>query len=1488
MPAVVSLFTDVWREQELLRQYATQDRRYERARQAVTPELADRMVALSRLRPNALPGVVSSFAVAGASDEQFRRVVDSAQDDSGMSWFERSIAAAATAVAWPFRGAFEQVIKPAVRGAFLVADTAAEELVQRPVTALMTDLTDSGRNFGEAYRDYGNSEGVIAARRVLSGDNPFTPDDPGTDADESFLGTGFFPGGQVAQESFDQRTLTVQGQRANLFRSLPTTQAWGAAGEQLAGVEGDGPVAATARSIGEFIAPGETAYNVVTGIGQFAADVALDPTAVVTGGTATGAQLLSRLGASDEVVRAVEGGITGARQAARTYDPDEALKIADELAERAGAIRSPERSTVLVEKAEEFLRTPELVDTIAEADAYSIWQSLRRSRAPGADVDMARELGELTDSGEVAEALLRRIGAGDVMAQGFYRGTGNFVQRRLKVPQRMRDALALSPGGRLHADNLDGTAERLDSWLGQLDVDRETRASIFERVARVETNDDLLDVLEDAVRKPLLDEGLGDDELRELTRLVDELRGESSVAGRLYGTDNAARPTRSTWSRTRELRDGDVEVVPTPELVSELADDGFVLPDVRVLRRALERRTKMQKVWRSRGWEWTSDAGRWFTRDVFKPAAILRPAYIIRIGLEEQARLAAAGLDNALTSPLSYIAANLRNRADLKDLTGNSLLEQAQRAHIITSDATGILDDMGRSRRTGTQVWTGLSKAEAGADEYADAWLRELRQLSADPAVRQYVTSGQNADEVVQWARGTDEGTRWVERMSTISDEAADALSSDDGIRTWLRETVAPRLHLKAGGLVDRDTRDVLQLADETLLQAIGDGAVFDDTIDWAGRLKRRLDIAPDFVKVEKAAGAARSKGQTAVDWLFLWITGKPTSYFARFPAYRQLMIRNAEELLPAVADDTLREQVIRSAVDNLNLTRKEAESLARAGRAAEGSSGLVTNLDDFDEAIKTRAAQQVKDLLFDTTRRSNFQEKYEVIFPFFDAWTELVSTWGGLVKENPAYFLRAMQGYQSLEQGGTIYANDFGDKVFAYPGGRLLADFLTPDQGPGGERVGAALEGRVEGANLAAQGVGPGFGPLVQWAVGSMPFFDTQGFREVRNFLTPYGSEIDEAGDWTPAGVADALMPAWADKIFNAVGGGRVDERQWNSTVGDVMKALVATGDYEPGNPDDRRRLLDDARTGARTVLLTRGVLQGVAITGPQATWKVQLDGDAERPTPKWDPQTDPDGHWFTLGAMQAAYYDLLEEAGFDGELATSQFVDQYGVSSWLVPYLTQGKTRSVGEQPVTTEGGYWIDRHAEAAEEYRSTIGFFVPADAATGPMDFAVYRQQLESGDRQSLTDEQQLALANKARGFALYNQARNRLADVPYKLRLSAMSQVRAVLDEELPGWQDNVLGVDEKMDTEGRIRELERAARDPRLDDSPASEAIRLYLDARQRILDIAAGREATTLAAAANADLRAALRAVGRILLNDNEHFTGVWNRLLSREVEEG
>lgn len=447
-------------------------------------------------------------------------------------------------------------------------------------------------------------------------------------------------------------------------------------------------------------------------------------------------------------------------------------------------------------------------------------------------------------------------------------------------------------------------------------------------------------------------------------------------------------------------------------------------------------------------------------------------------------------------------------------------------------------------------------------------------------------------------------------------------------------------------------------------------------------------------------------------------------------------------------------------------------------------------------------------------------------------------------------------QGVGGARSAGVLYPDPTtGEEKFAYPGGGLLARWMFP----GASMV---LEGGAANINIFSQSIGPGFGPVVQWpAAAFMP--DDPDWGWVRDLVLPFGG--DEIS--TPGDVLDASLPAFASKLVQGFSKGQVDQRLWNNVTADIARAAVAAGERSIDTPDDMQETMEWASGRASLLYLVRGALQSTLPTGPDPKLEVK----------------DPDGAWFSLQVLGQEWRTIRDESTDDYQ-ATQTFVERYGMDPW---FIAQPKSRELKERPLSEGGDEWLRRNKDLLDDYDLTLGYVAPDPE--GELDFSAYYRTFDEGARAALSDKQQAALARKAKGYMLYNNAMTKADAEGLKGNdlTEWRSLVKASIEEELPGWQNPVLGVPEGANREQKIGEIERMAADPRLRDNPAVEAARLYTQRRREVSALADERGYSTLGGQDVEDLRQYLRQAGSELAADVPEFAGMWREVFSREVEE-
>lgn len=1508
----------------LMRERQRRQQEFDAMLASINEGVAQRVLSATQRYPSAPPGVVTANAVGALPDEMMEEAVLRSAESDG-NWFTNAIGAVGSGIGKAWEQVNEYGIKPTVRTLFTAVDTIAQETVQRPLTAALAAAGGQATSFGEAYNAYGNSAGVEALQSLFEGG--------GT---ENLLGTGFFAGGRAGAESEAQRTLQIDGQKATLGRAF------------------------TANTVGQFVDPGTTAYNTTAFLSQLVFDIGLDPTVYATGGLSKAPIVGKAIRQGANIEQAGRGktflieGAQGLRQAKRQVNKTEQalfqqVRDGKSLAEAAGAIESPYRRTLLLEKARRLTEDDALLDAVAGMDAADIAKVVFKDSRLRLSDDQIYQMAKATDRETVRNVLFDFTAGGQIRDMRTLKGMGNFQRESWidshlfgNAGERLRKFTGLSAAGRMSQFDLLGTALRADSLMKQTNVAPEVRRARLNQLFDILGEDDpsrsfqnvFNNIASDIAATSFLDE-TAEEIAGTIIQNLDAAQQQTANVARSYLRDMVEGKEIATGvSRTMQI-DGEEVVVPTAQFLNQLRDMDHYIDFNRVqeLRRGAVQTRALRAIYQSRGWRGSEKAARLITLNAFKPLVLLRPAFAAREFFDGQMRLTGANVDydTVFSSPLRYFAGVRASKKDLKQFMGEDIEDMAYRWNVLSQDLHGLLKPTAAQRTVDMVPVTKVVRGEKGREQAVNAWRWNIQHYASDESIRALARHRFDTETWVnEWAKST-EGRAYFQKLSTASenhrvyanldspageealrklaDGAREMLVGADGAGGLLAglDSKAFEVFVNGGARLGKQKKSLFKYGDRRHINRI-----LDDLDEAEGLMPTRL-MMPSRIAAD---GAARKNERSLLEFLASKFMTEPANNWTRYPALRQRLIKNTTEMLDDIDDPAMRARIVENLEADFNLTRFEKNDLKKALERADGKNHYAVSLDpetgfeDFTQMVRSRSMSEALDDLFDIADRSAIQESFGAVAPFYDAYVEALQTYGRIAKDNPAFFVKGMQGYQSMREQGFFFVDDNNEERFTMPGGGALTAFIKRWSEAGGEKrdiplamggalidtltgneentqaggFGVNLEGRVQGLNIVLQGVGPGFGPMVQWAAGAfLP--KGEDFDMIREFVNPFGSEFNQASDLAdPRNALMALLPAHAQKWLNALTDGNIDPVQHNTAIGDAMGVLAETGLYDPADPNSRNKLVDDARRAGNFLMLVRGVAQAIAPTGPAATWRFQPAPAPGMPK-EWDPEIDPDGRGITLRVLGDEYRRLGNEYGYDA--AGKMFFEMYGVEPW---YITQSTTRADSPLPTTREGARWVDAHSNAARKYPSVIGYFAP-EGAEDEFDYSIYKQQILDGQRDLLSLDQQAALATQTRARQMYYNYKKQVEDagIKGKAKTVILRSVKSELETQFPGWTVGVAGVNDPPKIEERIKDLTRAAFDPELDDSPVTPGLRIYLQQREQAVAIARQRDpsASGLGKVRDADLLQALNEIGTKLAVEDENFRGVWQSLLSREMEQ-
>jgi hypothetical protein len=682
------------------------------------------------------------------------------------------------------------------------------------------------------------------------------------------------------------------------------------------------------------------------------------------------------------------------------------------------------------------------------------------------------------------------------------------------------------------------------------------------------------------------------------------------------------------------------------------------------------------------------------------------------------------------------------------------------------------------------------------------------------------------------------------------------------GIKTHLLRPPKPELlEAVATGKYGDHTISSLHLLDET------EKVTNINAISQTMRENLSGDMAslPNWTKVASAPDA--KKLDTAVDHIFNVLGSRPSNKLSRSPAFRQFYYKRVGEMLPYV-DNATRDELVTIMRDQ-GVRRGEIRAALKNSVDNVGANDLTKA--DVDEIAKAFALQETKRLLYDLTKKNQFFDITRNIFPFGEAWLEIMTTWGRLINENPQVIRRMQQVIEGARQEGIFY-NDpaTGEEVFGMPHLNALSSLMGVSGGTG--QVSPEYTGRVEGVNLVLNSFLPGVGPIVQMPAAAFgrDLMDKPELRWARDLVFPFGyPEAD-----SPGAIANSVMPAWFRKGLVALGKPTGDDsRLYNNTVIDVLRAMEINGEITPQT--DPSQAIELARSRARNIYVLRTLQQFVGPTGASV---------------RWDVRVDPTGEAFAYQVLATEYRQMVDDNDGDRNQAFNQFVATYGFDP---AGLITAKTEQVRPRGVTNEALDFQQQNPALFAQMPLTA-YYVAPDPPDGEFSYNAYLAQLRNGDRVGLTPDQWLTERNRLLGSIAYEKLRRTAVDFGVRDDPAVAAYLRTYryqLMETYPGYGFDNVGAVTQPEQRQFMAEFETWRSDPSLARTNAGEGLNEYLNTRDTVLTLAQAEYGVSEEGFATAKstslLREYLLTVGQTLIGEYPDFGTIFTRHYLWEVED-
>ena len=594
-----------------------------------------------------------------------------------------------------------------------------------------------------------------------------------------------------------------------------------------------------------------------------------------------------------------------------------------------------------------------------------------------------------------------------------------------------------------------------------------------------------------------------------------------------------------------------------------------------------------------------------------------------------------------------------------------------------------------------------------------------------------------------------------------------------------------------------------------------------------------------------------------SVDWFFNSVVNTITTKLERNPVFRQYYYEEVGKLIdrldPAEAKKFLAQVEKKAAA--LKISPEEYlgdKEILRKMRASTKTAGDVT-IEELDDYAKYVAVNNMKELLYDASSKSNLQDALRIIMPFAPAWKEVLGTYAGFLKKNPIGSARSFQrvytGIANADpdnDGRGFFYHDptTNELMFTFPGSGTLAKVFTG--------LDATLEAPVSRLSQGIQVI-PALGPVGQIAASKI-LQNTPDTNFLNELFLPYGSK----------GItALSPLPGYLEKFSSAI---IANENDLNSifanTYIETLRALSASGDYDLDSREDVKQLESDAKFKARILTGFRAFSQFAGPSAGTTEFKVETkQGDV------------------FVSSLVKEFYDMQADPQIGYDKALPLFLETYGDEMAL--YVSSKSRANAEGLEATEEFGRWADDNEQLIEDYPEVARYFAPAGS---DFSFTVYDRQLKAGERVKLTDDQLIELAQQRIGSAKFRQAREQVGPYPSTSAKDLLKRYRTFLSKKYPGFPEFAEFEVGKFYND--VADLKKIVFDDRVADTGMGKAVREYLLAREQAIARSGSTEQGFRQAKSAARLRDGLAALGLALSKQEPNFARIFDRLLASEVE--
>ena len=255
---------------------------------------------------------------------------------------------------------------------------------------------------------------------------------------------------------------------------------------------------------------------------------------------------------------------------------------------------------------------------------------------------------------------------------------------------------------------------------------------------------------------------------------------------------------------------------------------------------------------------------------------------------------------------------------------------------------------------------------------YFDQWAQTLRTQFGNSTVVKKIIKGESANDIARWLKGSPEGRDLRRRLAINSEDSVEYVNKVNGFLDQYLP-VSSNLRSKISDITANDLRTTFK----------------DPTT---------LPIIHGHVLAENLFNVSDLKPRNIINSLFKLLATMPEDAFARNPVYVHLYRQEAKRRIEVVAG--LRGEIISKADQEVILSQAHKFAL-----------------------------REMKGILFNIERKTNFATAMKYINPFFSAQENAYKTWTKLAASDPSILNKGYLVWQSPNRSGLV-TDEEGNQV--------------------------------------------------------------------------------------------------------------------------------------------------------------------------------------------------------------------------------------------------------------------------------------------------------------------------------------------------------------------------------------------------------------------------------------------------------------------------